>query len=57
MHELITFVKSSYQRDLCPASIKRIKKFNGKIGQRDATKISGSYPILDGEILPAHFEI
>ena len=42
MNELIIFVKSSYQRDLYLASIKRIKPFNGKVGQRDATTISGS---------------
>ena len=53
MNELIIFVKSSYQRDLCVARIKRIKSFNGKVGQRDATKISGSRPMLNGEILPS----
>ena len=46
-----------YQRDLCLASIKRIKPFNRKVGQIDATKISGSLLMLDGEILPSHFEI
>ena len=53
MNELINFVKYSYQRDLCVARIKRIKSFNGKVGQRDATKISGSRPMLNGEILPS----
>ena len=53
MNELIIFVKSSYQRDLCVARIKRIKSFNGKVGQRDATKICGSRPMLNGEILPS----
>ena len=57
MDELIIFFKSSYQRDLCLASINRIKPFNGKAGQRDSTKISGSSPKLDVEILPSHFEI
>ena len=57
MDELIIFVEFSYQRNLCPASIKRIKTFNGKVGQRDATEIYGSCPILEGEILPSHFEI
>ena len=38
MDELV-FVKSSYQRDLCLASIKRIKPLNRKVGQRYATKI------------------
>ena len=57
MEELIVFVKSSYQRDLCLASIKCIKPFNGKVGLRDATKISGSCPMLDGEIPPSDFEI
>ena len=57
MDELIIFVKSSYQRDLCLASKKRIKPLNGKIEQRDATKIFGSCPMLDGGILPSHFEI
>ena len=57
MDELIIFVKSSYQRDLCLVSIKHIRTFNGKVGQRDATKISGSCPMLDGEILPTHFKI
>ena len=57
MDELIIFVKSSYQRDLCLASKKRTKPLKGKIEQRDATKIFGSCPMLDGEILPSHFEI
>ena len=38
MDELV-FVKSSYQKNLRPASIKRIKPFNVKVAQRDATKI------------------
>ena len=29
----------------------------GKVGQRHGTKISGSCPMLDGELLPLHFEI
>ena len=44
------FIKSSHQRDWCLASIKRIKPFNGKFGQRDSTKISGSCPMLYGEL-------
>lgn len=52
-------VKSTYQKDLCLASLvivyqvnqntkqKSIKPFNGKIEQRDMTKITGSCPILD----------
>ena len=57
MDELFIFVKSYYQKDLCIASIRRVKLFNGKVGQRHTTKISGSCPMLDGEILPSHFEI
>ena len=50
MDELIIFVKLlyqkklclvSHQRDLCLASIKHIKPFNGKVGQSDLTKTSG----------------
>ena len=58
MDELIISVKSSYQRvDLCLASIKSIKPFHGKVGRREANKISGSCPLLDDEIIPSHFEI
>ena len=57
MDQLIIFVKFSHQRNLFLASTKRIKTFNEKVGQRDATKISGSCPVLEGKILPSHFEI
>ena len=28
-----------------------------KVGQRNSTKVSASYQMLDGEILQSHFEI
>ena len=36
---LLFFVKSSYQRDLCLASMERIKPSNAKVEQRQAIKI------------------
>ena len=66
MDKLIAFAKSSYQRDFCLASLviiyqvsckkkrKSIEPFNGKVGQTHVTKICGSCPMLDGEILPSH---
>ena len=42
---------------MCLATIKRIKKVNGKVGQRDATEIPGSCPMLDDEVHPSHFEV
>ena len=67
MDKLIVYVvKSSYQRDLCLPSLvivyqvsynkkrKGIKLINGKVGQIHVTKFPA---VLDGEILPLHFEI
>ena len=49
----LLFLLNPHIKEICVARIKRIKSFNGKVGQRDATKISGSRPMLNGEILPS----
>ena len=41
----------------CNKNRKSINLFNEKVWQRYVTTISGSCPMLDGEIIPLHFEI